>query len=142
MALLEFNWKDMDPVALKAVVSNANKAVEKAIVSPANLDKAGLDLLERALHSAIDAQFANVLIVNADPPATVAEATTFLAGFQGVPQKHQDWVKAHPEVINKLKRFSRAQQEAILMDWDKLLQLLTTFGPIILKIVLFLMGIV
>lgn len=150
MALISFDIKQTTPADAKAAMNPLVDFAEKCVITMGNWDKTLIfDNLKKAAEAGIDNLYKQThgpLVVGATSVTDAAGAATWLAGFSGVSQATQDFVKANPLVVDKMRAerrplrpwFSHDEQQAMLagvggVDW---VALLLQIAPILVKILL------
>lgn len=121
-------------------------AVKDATTSPLNLDDKVIDGMVLSIEAWLDSLKAQSggggLVVGAMAPTPVesANAVTALAKLGTFDAAVVSKVKAHPKVLEVIDHRSKEQQVKILnSEWlDKIIGWITTYGPMIAKLLMFL----
>lgn len=141
------NWPG-DKAKLKAALTAASDWAKTIAKLPGDVDDFLLDQVADLIYRFIDSgQLKPVgpsgpLVVGA-VNYTKADATNFLAGFQGVTisEEAREKILANPKVLESLKKLSHKHQLEVMAN-SNLLDLLIKWGPVVLQIVMMFLTII
>jgi hypothetical protein len=146
----QFNFPG-DKAKLKAFVTAGAEWAKTLTTITANLDDFAIDKLCDIILGIIDSykKDNNVVppggLVVGDSPVglTTADAQSFMSSFSAndIPAVSREKVLSNPKVLASLRKMSREQQIKVLNSQD-LLDMLIKWGPVILKIVMFLITVI
>lgn len=135
-------------VEFRGTIHKQAELLDKYITTPMNFDALAITALEKQITAWLDSMKAKMpgggggLVVGAMAPSPQESATavTALAGLGSFDAGIVAKVKANPKVMDVISHRSKEQQAKILnSEWlDKIIGWITTYGPVIAKLLMFL----
>lgn len=144
-SLVQFDVSKIDKAQLRQWLISGAILLEPAVITPGNIDKLLFDNLDGLFQRIIDAiasQDGSLIVgstsdvlLGGELPVSALELSQYLAGFPTLSDEAREILYAHPHLIRRLQRFSRADQEMIVSNpW--LLIALQALLPILFQLLL------
>lgn len=125
-SLVQFDISKMDKAQLRQWLIQGATLLEPAVITPGNFDKLlfdNLDGLFQRIMDAIASQDGSLIVgsgadvlLGGELPVSALELSQYLASFSTITDEAREILYAHPHLIRRLQRFSRADQEMIVSN--------------------------